>query len=137
MTLQAPISERPLNLEGRFSESHSEFELEGDQQALMEFAFSLRSQGQTLRLTLRLPPPESVAPYDEALSAIDVVPADGRIRYQRVGTVLQIAGDSKSLDLLACEMEFLASAGPTSTGVQRHSHIDYWDDHLFLAPGSE
>jgi hypothetical protein len=72
--------------------------------------------------------------YEDGSGRIDIARAEGKLRigYQPPNA-MTLRGDAKSLDLLAQNVRFTADGPQQPSGVQYHSHIDYFPNHAWLA----
>jgi hypothetical protein len=128
-----------LHVVARF-ELEGGVELEGTAEALARLAASLRQVDSCTTHSLTIPGDQDAAPYDGFLSQLCLESIPGPLRIHRDGGTLRLRGSAQALATLAQNIEFLvAPSGGAGRvhGDHQHVHVEYYDDHPFLAKEAE
>ena len=120
-----------LDVVGLYAEG--EVDLTGKASALRELADILVAAEPVLVRALSIPEEVSPSPYDGFLAAVRVIRDDGLVEIRQEDRVLVITGSLDNLSILAENISFVADGEVSSTGIQYHSHIEYYPDNGYLA----
>jgi hypothetical protein len=101
------------------------FDIEGDADALRHLADAIEQHALI-----------EVSGSDGAPASLRVMPTPGLAVMSNKGNHATVAGNARSLQLLAANLRALADSGPSSSGLQRHSHLEYIPGHVWLAEDS-
>ena len=113
-------------------------EIEGCADELLKLSRFLLSGGTEISCSLTLPVDGTAEPYDGFLSSMTVSRRGHKARISRHEDSLHIGGSEASLVDLSKSIAFLPSSiGSQGDTKSIHSHVEYYDGHLFLEPNSE
>jgi hypothetical protein len=127
-----------LSLVARYSSG--QIELSGTSRAIAYLAQVLYKRS-VATYRLQVPVNEPIEPYDVFLSFLTIIQDTDPLHRITVRVDHQesliIEGPSKSLELLAANLEWFATTKPPDAVESlAHLHIDYYPDHPFLEPSS-
>jgi len=115
----------------RFMHDGSEVELSGPADSLREFAARLAEANPAM---ISLNPAVGASAYPNWLNSISIEPLEAaHTRIEIQDSRLHIAGPTDQLSAIADNVHWLTTNSP-ETG--SHLHIEYYDGHPFLEPGS-
>jgi hypothetical protein len=69
--------------------------------------------------------------------AVVVLPSEGPVAFSHVGRRVEVVGGRSELDQFADALRFVAAGPALPSTVRYHLHIEYYDDHPWLAAHSE
>ena len=125
-------------LKGRYA-LRGGIEIEGTARGLASFAESLRFlKGKTI-LPLPALSLDEVKPYDRYITAIELQLSEGKVKILREDNILLISGTPEHMAVFADDVSFLVEqvSREGSEEVSSHSHIEFYEDHLWLDPDSQ
>ena len=125
-------------LRGRYA-LPGEIEIAGTVRGLASLAQSLRSLKKKTVLSLPELSLDEVKPYDSSITAIELQLSEGKVKIVREDNVLLISGTPEHMAAFADNILFLVEqvSREGSEEVSSHSHIEFYEGHLWLASDSQ